>query len=118
MWSGVVDRLLVVEDQLVKKDEPVAILVSVRAHEGRAHVTKRAPDGCRNAHVILGWSELEDQEEQAKIDETVRYVEDILNRYRMYMRLVPRDPDQSAPSDTLAAAAADSAAFAAIEDDE
>ena len=51
-------------------------------------------------------------------DETVRYVEDILNRYRMYMRLVPRDPDQSAPSDTLAAAAADSAAFAAIEDDE
>jgi membrane-bound lytic murein transglycosylase F len=51
-------------------------------------------------------------------DETVRYVEGILNRYRMYMRLVPRDPDAAAPADTLATAAADSAAFAAIEDAE
>ncbi len=49
----------------------VAVVLSVHAHEGRAHVTKRAPDGCRSAHVILGWSELEDQEQQAKIDETV-----------------------------------------------
>ena len=51
-------------------------------------------------------------------DETVRYVDEILNRYRMYVRLVPRDPDAIAASDTLGAAAADSAAFAAIEDED
>lgn len=45
--------------------------------------------------------------------ETVRYVEEILNRYRMYMRLVPLDPQAVAPADTLGSAAADSAAFAA-----
>jgi membrane-bound lytic murein transglycosylase F len=46
-------------------------------------------------------------------DETVRYVEEILARYRMYMRLVPREPDGAAIADTLAADHADSAAFAA-----
>ncbi len=47
-------------------------------------------------------------------DETVRYVEEILSRYRMYMRLVPRTPEAAAvAADTLAADAADSAAFAA-----
>ena len=51
-------------------------------------------------------------------DETVHYVEEILNRYRMYMRLVPRDPDAPAVSDTLGSAAADSAAFAAIEEED
>ncbi len=51
-------------------------------------------------------------------DETVRYVEDILNRFRMYMRLVPRDPAAAAPADTLDAAAVDSAAFAASKEDE
>ncbi len=51
-------------------------------------------------------------------DETVRYVEDILNRYRMYVRLVPRDPAAAAPTDTLAAATADSTAFATKEADE
>jgi membrane-bound lytic murein transglycosylase F len=50
-------------------------------------------------------------------DETVRYVDEILSRYRMYMRLVPRDPDApAAAADTLAADAADSAAFAASAD--
>jgi membrane-bound lytic murein transglycosylase F len=49
--------------------------------------------------------------------ETVRYVDEILARYRMYMRLVPRDPDAPpAAADTLAADAADSAAFAASGD--
>jgi membrane-bound lytic murein transglycosylase F len=49
-------------------------------------------------------------------DETVRYVEDILNRYRMYMRLVPRDPDAAAALvDSLGTVAADSAAFATKE---
>ncbi|MBD3222138.1 transglycosylase SLT domain-containing protein [bacterium] len=51
-------------------------------------------------------------------DETVRYVEEILNRYRMYMRLVPLDPDAPAPSDSLATTDADSAAFAAMPDAE
>jgi len=47
-------------------------------------------------------------------DETVRYVEEILSRYRMYMRLVPLSPAAaSVVADTLAADAADSAAFAA-----
>ena len=50
--------------------------------------------------------------------ETVRYVEEILNRYRMYKRLVPLDPDATAPVDTLGQAAADSAAFEAIKDEE
>ncbi len=45
-------------------------------------------------------------------NETVRYVEEILARYRMYMRLVPADPQAFGPADTLGAAAADSAAFA------
>ena len=49
-------------------------------------------------------------------DETVRYVEEILNRYRMYMRLVPLDP-AAAAADSLTAAAADSAALEAFEDD-
>ena len=49
-------------------------------------------------------------------NETVRYVEEILNRYRMYMRLVPRDAATAATADTLAATAADSAAFAAMPD--
>jgi len=49
----------------------VAVGLSVRTHEVRADVTKRAPDGCRTAHVILGWSELADQEQQKKVDETV-----------------------------------------------
>ena len=31
----------------------VAVVLSVRAHEGRAHVTKRAPDGCRNSRRPL-----------------------------------------------------------------
>ncbi len=39
-------------------------------------------------------------------DETVRYVEEILNRYRMYMRLVDRDPALAAQADSMAAAAA------------
>lgn len=47
-------------------------------------------------------------------DETVRYVEEILNRYRMYMRLVPLDPQAAAPADSLAAALADSVAFATM----
>jgi membrane-bound lytic murein transglycosylase F len=50
-------------------------------------------------------------------DETVRYVDEILNRYRMYMRLVPASPTATAGGDTLAAAAADSAAFAALDGD-
>jgi membrane-bound lytic murein transglycosylase F len=50
--------------------------------------------------------------------ETVRYVEEILNRYRMYRRLVPLDPDAAAPADSLTTAAADSAAFAALRDTE
>ncbi len=50
-------------------------------------------------------------------DETVRYVEEILGRYRMYMRLVPRTPEAAAvTADTLAADTADSAAFAASGD--
>jgi len=48
----------------------------------------------------------------------VRYVEEILNRYRMYKRLVPLDPDATAPADTLGQASADSAAFEAIKDEE
>ncbi|MDY0110817.1 MAG: transporter substrate-binding domain-containing protein [Candidatus Krumholzibacteria bacterium] len=46
-------------------------------------------------------------------NETVRYVEEILNRYRMYMRLVPLDPAAAAVADEVEAAAADSAAYAA-----
>jgi membrane-bound lytic murein transglycosylase F len=54
-------------------------------------------------------------------DETVRYVEEILNRYRMYMRLVPLDPDaglagDTTPADSLRTTAADSAAFAAMRE--
>jgi len=52
-------------------------------------------------------------------DETVRYVEEITNRYRMYTRLVPLEfagvPDAT---EVLDEAAADSAAFDAREDDE
>jgi len=50
-------------------------------------------------------------------DETVRYVEEILSRYRMYMRLVPRTPEAAVvAADTLATDDADSAAFAASGD--
>lgn len=45
--------------------------------------------------------------------ETVSYVEEILDRYRTYMRLVPRDGAAIATSDTNVTAPADSAAFAA-----
>ncbi len=51
-------------------------------------------------------------------DETVRYVEEILNRYRMYKRLVPLDPAAAAGADSLTTAEADSAAFAAMPDAE
>ena len=47
----------------------------------------------------------------------MRYVEDILNRYRMYVRLVPRDPTAAALADTASTTAADSAAFATKEAD-
>jgi membrane-bound lytic murein transglycosylase F len=49
-------------------------------------------------------------------DETVRYVDEILNRYRMYGRLVPREPGAAAAMDSLGTAAADSAAFATMPD--
>ncbi|MEZ4388239.1 MAG: transporter substrate-binding domain-containing protein [Candidatus Krumholzibacteriia bacterium] len=51
-------------------------------------------------------------------DETVRYVEEILNRYRMYRRLVPLEPPAPAGVDSLGTAAADSAAFAAMPEAE
>jgi len=47
-------------------------------------------------------------------DETVRYVEEIVNRYRMYTRLVPLELDLTAmDADPLAAGEVDSVAFAA-----
>lgn len=51
-------------------------------------------------------------------DETVRYVEEIVNRSRMYTRLVPRDPAAAALADSMAASASDSAAFAAMPEAE
>jgi len=51
-------------------------------------------------------------------DETVRYVEEIINRSRMYTRLVPRDPEAAALADSLTTAETDSAAFAAMPDAE